>query len=186
MRQSSDFSRSDCAGRILHRLIETGVLLLIFLFPWPYASAYPFFEFLLRAGLSVLLVLWAASWVVSGRLSWRTCPVTLCLAGLILLGTVQLVAWPESWLERLGPATAGWRGQLLPAVPERFPDSESVLPPDGATLSLSPTATSSALLRLLCVFLLFTLVSSQGDRIEIRKSLMSKDLLLELRLWRNS
>jgi tetratricopeptide (TPR) repeat protein len=140
----------------LHRTIEVIVLLMACLSPWAFGAVHPLFELLLFAGLAVTLLLWGSCWVLARRLTWRRCPVALCLVCLVLFGAFQLIRWPEDWLEWLAPGTAAWRRQLLPAEPEVLATGVAGLP--GATLSLYPTATRRAVLHLLAVFLLFAVV----------------------------
>jgi tetratricopeptide (TPR) repeat protein len=140
----------------LHRGIEGIALLMVCLSPWAFGAVHPVFELLLLAGLAVILLLWGACWVLDGRLTWRRCPVALCLAGLVLFGALQLVPCPGDWLERFAPATARWRERLLPAEPEQLATGTAELP--GAAVSLYPTATRRSVAHLLAVFLLFAVV----------------------------
>ena len=64
---------------ILRAGMEGVLLLLVALAPWAFGAVHPLSEFVLLSGLSVLLVLWAARMAVEGRLSWRRCPVAVCL-----------------------------------------------------------------------------------------------------------
>jgi tetratricopeptide (TPR) repeat protein len=125
--------------------------------PWAFGAVHPIFELLLMAGLAAMLLLWGTRWVVSGQVTWQRCPVALCLAGLVLFGAFQMVNWPGDTLERIAPASAGWRQRLLPAQPEGIPDGSS---PErtAAALSLYPTATRRAVAHLIAVLLLFAVV----------------------------
>src|SRR5947208_2066658 len=79
------------AVALLRGVMEALVLLLVCAAPWPYGSVHPGFEFLLLAGVGLLLLLWGARMVLEGRLVWKKCPVLLCLAGLFVLGVWQVI-----------------------------------------------------------------------------------------------
>src|SRR5262249_3848780 len=108
-----------------------------------------------------LAVLWGLRLLVEGRLSWKQCPVALCLAALFLTGAAQLVPLDRPVLGRLAPGTARLYEELLPARPEVLPFGEQRAPPRppaGSTLSVSPAARRQELVRFLAVLLLFVIV----------------------------
>jgi tetratricopeptide (TPR) repeat protein len=147
--------------RLVRMAMEMLVLLLVVLSPWAFGAVEPFAEFLLGVGVGVLLVLWAVVMLLEGRLTWKQSPVALCLAGLFLLGIVQVTPLSRSTLTRLAPATARLYERLLPTEPEVLPGTAergSTPAPPGSTLSLYPAATRRDVLRLLAIFLLFVLV----------------------------
>jgi hypothetical protein len=76
------------------RTTEALVLVLTCLSPWPFASVQPRYEFLLDLGIALLTVLWGARMLLAGTVSWRKCPVTACLAALVLLGLAQSIPLP--------------------------------------------------------------------------------------------
>src|SRR5437868_3933017 len=137
--------------------MEGVVLLMIVLSPWALGAVDPVFEFALDAGVGLLLVLWAAKVAVDGQLVWFRCPVTLCLAGLFLWGTLQLVPLPEWLLSAVAPANARLLRELVPAQPE-FADLPRA---PSHPLSLYPTATRNELFQLLAVFAVFVCVRTQ-------------------------
>jgi hypothetical protein len=115
----------------------------------------------LYAGVGLLLALWGLRMLLEGRLSWKKCPVALCLAGLFLLGIWQLTPLPARLLGWLSPATVRTCDQFLPSQPEALPQGQTrdaAALPAGSTLSLYPGATRRESLRLLAVFLLFAAV----------------------------
>ncbi len=141
--------------------MEGVVLLMVCLSPWAFGAVDPYWEFLLLCSVGVVLALWAAVMLLEGRLTWRKCPVALCLAALYLLGIVQATPLPPTVLASASPAAARLYGRLLPAMPEVLPgDAARSRPPDpaGSTISLYPGATRRELVRLLAVFLLFAAV----------------------------
>ncbi len=151
----------EAAARRLRAGMEGIVLVLVCGAPWPFGSVHPGFELLLDAGLTLLLGLWAAEMLLAGRLGWEFCAVSLCLAGLFVLGMAQLVPLSRPVLGTLSPGTAAYYAELLPAVPEELPDGapRGSLPyPAGTTLSLAPDMTRIEVLRLLAVFALFSVV----------------------------
>ena len=107
--------------RLARAAMEAVVLLMVCLSPWAFGAVDPFWEFLLLVGVGVVLVLWAVVLLLEGQLSWRKCPVTLCLAALCLLGFAQLTPLPRPILAAASPATARMYGELLPAAPEALP-----------------------------------------------------------------
>jgi O-antigen ligase/tetratricopeptide (TPR) repeat protein len=144
---------------------EAVVLVLVGFAPWPFGSVHPLFEFVLLAGVAVLLVLWGLSILAAWQFTWKRCPVALCLAGLVLLGVVQLIPLPADLLGWLSPSAAQLRADLRPATHEQLISGELPGPPppapaaaSGSTLSLYPDGTRLAVLRLLAVFLLFAAV----------------------------
>jgi O-antigen ligase len=147
--------------RIARAAMEAVVLLMACLSPWAFGAVDPFWEFLLLCGVGVVLALWAAVLLLEGRLTWRKCPVALCLAALYLLGVAQATPLPRQVLAAASPAAARWYGELLPAGPEALAGGEArSFPPTpaGSTISLYPGATRRELMRLLAVFLLFAAV----------------------------
>jgi O-antigen ligase/tetratricopeptide (TPR) repeat protein len=118
-------------------------------------------EFVLFAGVAVLLGLWGGRMLLEGRLSWAKCPVALCLAALTLYGVWQLAPLPPRLLGGVAPGTARMYAQLLPPQAEVLPPGgggEAPAPPAGSTISLCPGRTRAQLIRLLAVFLLFAVV----------------------------
>ncbi len=149
------------ADRLLLGSMEAVLLALVCLSPWAYGCVHPGFEFLLDAGLCLVILLWAARLLLACPLRLKKCPVAACLAGLFLLGIWQLTSLSRPMLDRLAPATGRLYERLLPSRPEVLPDGEgrpAVHPPPGSTLSLYPGATRRHLFRLLAVFLLFAAV----------------------------
>jgi O-antigen ligase len=134
---------------------------MVCLSPWAFGGAEPFSEFLLDAGLAALVGLWGLRLLVEGQLSWKKCPLALCLAGLFVTGIWQLAPLPKPVLSALSPATARLYDQLLPSQPEILPfgeTHEAVQPRPGSTISVYPATTRRELIRLLAVLLLFAVV----------------------------
>src|SRR5690348_8095284 len=78
------------AARGTGAALEVLTVALIVLSPWAFGAVDPPFEFLLDATVAVVALLWAVRTLLQGQLTWRRCPVALCLAGLFLLGVWQL------------------------------------------------------------------------------------------------
>src|SRR5689334_3032515 len=102
------------AGGFLRAATEAVVLLLACWAPWPFGSSHPAFEFVLLAGVAVVVVLWGLTVLVEWRFAWKRCPAALCLAGLVLLGVAQLAPLPDGLLPRLSPEAARLLAQLKP------------------------------------------------------------------------
>jgi O-antigen ligase/tetratricopeptide (TPR) repeat protein len=154
--------------------MEVIVLVLVAAAPWCYGAVHPGFELLLYAGVALVLVLWGVRMLVEGCLSWKKCPVTLCLAGLFLIGVWQITPLSRPVLSQVSPGTVALYDQLLPRQPEVVSGAETALPsmPPGVTISLYPQATRVHLIRLLAVFLLFAAIRT--------------NLATEAALWRLS
>jgi tetratricopeptide (TPR) repeat protein len=140
--------------------MEAVLLCLVVVSPWLFGAVEPF-EFVLDAGLAVLLFLWAARVLLEWRLDWPRCPLALCAAALLLLDLGQVLPLPRPVLARLSPDTARLYDQLLPREPEILPGGAvRAAPPTlvGSTISLYPAATYRELTRLLAWLLLFLVV----------------------------
>ena len=141
--------------------MEAGVLALVCLSPWAFGAVEPEHEFLLDVGIAVLMILWCARMLLERQLSWRKCPVAVCLAAWILLGVWQLTPLPRGLLSRISPVTTRMYDRLLPAQPEVLPFGETngvSRPPAGSTLSFYPGATRQELGRYMAILLLFAVV----------------------------
>jgi O-antigen ligase/tetratricopeptide (TPR) repeat protein len=152
--------RAKGASRV-RDVMEGVTLLLVGLAPWAFGASEPVFEFLLYAGVALLLALWGARARLEGCFTWKRSPVALCLAGLFLLGALQLAPLPRPLLERLSPGAAETYLRLLPSEPEALP-AGATTPQEGTAagkaLSLYPGVTRRVMVRLLAVFLLFAVV----------------------------
>ena len=141
--------------------MEAVVLVMVCLSPWAFGAVEPEHEFLLDVGIAVLMILWGARMLLDGQLSWRKCPVAVCLAAWIFLGVWQLTPLPRGLLSRISPVTTRMYDRLLPAQPEVLPFGEPrgvSIPPAGSTLSFYPGATRRELGRYLAILLLFAVV----------------------------
>ena len=141
--------------------MELLVLGMVCLSPWLYGAVDARFEFFLFAGVSVLLLLWGVRTLLEWRLTWKRCPVTLCLAALFLLGILQLTPLPPEMLPRLSPGAARLHALLLPDKTEELAfDKPRLAPiqPAGQTISLYPFASRRELTRVLAILVLFAAV----------------------------
>ncbi|MGH7172870.1 MAG: O-antigen ligase family protein [Gemmataceae bacterium] len=141
--------------------MEGILLLLVSLSPWVYGAVHPGFEFLLDAGVALLLLLWGTRMLLQRQVTWKKEPVALCLAGLFLLAMGQVTSLPRAVLARISPATTSLYDRLLPEQAETLPagvDRAISSSPAGSTPSLYPSATRREASRLLAVFLVFAVV----------------------------
>src|SRR6266851_1092529 len=85
------------ASSLVQGTMEVAVLVLVCLSPWLFGATGAEFEFLLYAGVAVLLGLWATRMLLDGELSWKNCPVAWCLAALALVAVAagSLAARPS-------------------------------------------------------------------------------------------
>ena len=134
--------------------MEAVLLALVCLSPWPYGSVHPGFEFLLNAGIAVLLALWAVRMLLEGQLTWKKSGVALCLAGLFIIGVWQRTSLPPSVLSWLySGARSRCYEQLLPQQPEILPNHLTLsagMTAPGSTISLYPGRTRVETARLFC------------------------------------
>ncbi len=167
--------------------MEAVLLALICLSPWAYGAVHPGFEFLLDAGIAVLLALWAARMLLEGLITWKNSAVAICLAWLFLLGIWQSTPLPRHVLDWLAPTTVRCYDQLLPQQPETLPNDaarcDASIDP-GSTLSLYPGATQREATRLLAVLLVFVIVynnlTSQGALIRLSWLVLLNGAVLSL------
>src|SRR5262249_50107786 len=129
----------EVAASFLRGLIETCVLALVCVSPWAFASVDAEFEFLLTIGLAIAITLWGVRTLLLNEFRWAKCPVSICLAGLFLIGMFQLVSWPHDLLRWIAPGTVRLYDQLLPPEHERVRGTEAasdLSSRPGTTLSL--------------------------------------------------
>jgi O-antigen ligase/tetratricopeptide (TPR) repeat protein len=142
--------------------MEGVVLVLAVLTPWAFGGVDPVFELLIAAGLTLLLLLWAALVVAAGRLSIVRCPVTLVLGLVFVAGLVQLVPLPPALLGVVSPGASQIRQEMYPQKPEQLtPDQPAVGRPTGPTTTVYPHATRANLFRWLGLLVLFAAVRNQ-------------------------
>lgn len=139
--------------------MEGIVLLMVTLAPWCYGAVDPIFEYGLFVGVGLLAALWGIRSVIDGKFVWFSCPVTLSLGFIFLIGVIQLVPMPSWILSITSPAAASVRSELLPAQSEiviagKAAESE----PGWPTISIYSVATRQFLIRMLAVFVLFAVV----------------------------
>ena len=161
-------------GRGVAIAMEVVLTTLLCLAPWGFGGAIPTYEFWLDCGIALVVFLWAARMVLTGRIVWQFCPVALCLAAIFFLGVWQLVPLPKNVLRIVSPGTAEIYARLLPAQPEVIgPDvpAADVHAATGHTISLYPHATRRLLLRLLAVFVLFSAVRNNLSPVGVLRRL---------------
>ena len=93
--------------------------------------------------------------------SWKPCPVTVCLAGLFLISVWQLVPWPDGLLGWVSPAAVRLHQQFVPAQPEMLLDGQPkalAAFPATRTISLCPGGTREDAVQSLAALLVFVLV----------------------------
>jgi O-antigen ligase/tetratricopeptide (TPR) repeat protein len=141
--------------------MEALLLAMVCLSPWAYGVVHSGFEFLLYAGVGLLLVLWGARMLLEGRFTWNKCPVASCLVAFWLLGIGQLTPLPGPLLGVFSPATARLYARLVPAHLEQLPagaPGDLGAAPASLTISLYPHATRVRLGWLLALLLVFAVV----------------------------
>ncbi len=179
---------------IVVAMMEAVLLVLVCLSPWAYGAVHPGFEFLVDAGIAVLLTLWGIRMLLEGRLRWKKSAVALCLAGLFLLGVWQRTPLPRPVLALLSPGAARCYEQLLPDQPETLLDGAAgsrAGPAPGSTLSLYPGArrregsapplTADRLLAVLLVFaVVYNNLTSTGALLRLSIAVLINGFFLSL------
>src|SRR4051794_12417698 len=142
--------------------MEVVVLALAVLTPWAFGGVDPVFELAIAAGVALLLALWAALAIASGRFTIVRCPVSLMLTLIVAVGVLQLVPLPAGLLGWISPGAGELRDQLYPAQPEQLTPTETAPgPPAWPTVSVYPHATRAELFRLLAILVIFVAVRNQ-------------------------
>jgi O-antigen ligase/tetratricopeptide (TPR) repeat protein len=142
--------------------MEVVVLAIVVLTPWAFGGVDPIFELTLAAGVALLLALWAALAIASGRLTIVRCPVTFILALIFVVGLLQLLPLPPSLVAWISPGTANLRAELYPTQPEQLTVTEAAASaPAWPTISIYPHATRQELFRWLAVLVLFAAVRNE-------------------------
>ncbi len=149
-------STASPAPRFLRGAGEAVLFFLVALSPWPFASNDPPFESALSAGVLLLVALWGAHAILTGRFAVRLDVVTLCLGGVAVWTAAQLVPLPESVVGVLSPARLEWHRTLNPDVAEILPgEGGGVARPTTLALTVDPSATRTFLARVLAVLLVY-------------------------------
>ena len=78
--------------RLVRRVMEAVLLVLVCASPWAFGAVEPLGEFLLLAGVGLLAMLWAAAMLLEGLLCWRKCPVAPLLPRFIYLASGKVIA----------------------------------------------------------------------------------------------
>lgn len=145
----------------LRRGMEAWTLVLVLLAPWPFGSVHAIFESLLLSGVGLLTVLWSVRILWQRRFTLRLGGVSICLAGIVLLGLWQMTPLAPSVVSRIAPGTARIETQLLPNTAETLSDGQSYEPvrsQDRSTLTVYRYVTRQDVVRWLAILLLFLAV----------------------------
>jgi O-antigen ligase/tetratricopeptide (TPR) repeat protein len=149
------------APKYLQKMMEAVVLLIVVFMPWAYGCVHALFQLFLACGLAVLLGLCALRIALERQVTWASCPVLICLAGMFVLGVWQVFDLPQPLLERVSPGTDALRRELLPQTPEEIGSEPGQAISDGTsqhTISLYPGATRAELVGWLAIVALFWVV----------------------------
>jgi O-antigen ligase/tetratricopeptide (TPR) repeat protein len=154
----------DAADRWCHAAQEGLILILVAVAPWAFAAVEPQYHAALLGGVAVFTLLSGVRAALSRGPLWRTCPITLILAGLFLVTALQLVPLPPPVLRIVSPQSAAFYRDLLPSEPEMLAGDPTPLaaPVDGwRPISVYPFATRSLLVDLLALFVVAAAVRQQ-------------------------
>jgi tetratricopeptide (TPR) repeat protein len=138
--------------------MEGIVLFLVAFSAWPFGSVHAYFQWILLVAVALLLGLWAARAILTGRVLWVRCPVVIGLAALCALAMVQLVPLDRDHVEMLSPRTAELQDFLLPTAAECKSAGLHEVGAEQRTLSLDAAATRGCLLQLIAVLALYAVV----------------------------
>ncbi len=148
-------------ARWLRRAMEAVTILLVCLSPWAFASVHPIFESLVWNGVGLLAIFWAVRILLERRFAPRFDGVSLCLAGIVLLGLWQMTPLARSTLATVSPGTARINAELLPKHAEKLTDGtfpDQAREADKATISVYRYATHEDIVRWVAILLLFLVV----------------------------
>lgn len=141
------------------RWLRTGgeglLIALVTLSAWPFASVYPYVEYLLTVGVALLAAFWTAHAAVTRRFTFRLDLVSGALAGLILLTAFQLVPLPLAVVKVISPARAEWHETFLPEQLERLPGEADLARSNFVPLSVNPHDTATLVARLIALFAVY-------------------------------
>ena len=143
-------------ANLLTAAMEGIVLLLVSCSAWPFGSIHAYFQWILLAGVGLLLLGWAARAILVGRILWVACPVTLALAVFCLLAMAQVLPLSAEWVSRLSPQTAALQDFFLPSRQELAVVGAD--DPTTRTLSVDAGATRACLLQLIAILALYAAV----------------------------
>src|SRR5262245_57184508 len=105
--------------------MEGVVLFMVIAAPWFYGAVDPIFEYGLFIGVGVVGLLWGVCSLIDGRFLCFSCPVTLAIGGIFLLGVIQLVPLPPWAMMIVSPTAARLEHELLPVQPEIIIEGEA-------------------------------------------------------------
>ncbi len=143
------------SARWLTRGGEGLLISLATLSAWPFAGVLPFAEYLLTAGVGLLVLVWAVHAVVTRASGFRLDLVSGALAGLILFTACQLVPLPLGVVKVLSPARANWHETLLPEQLEQLPGEAASPRSDFVPLSVCPNDTRTLAARMIAVLAVY-------------------------------
>lgn len=159
MNETMQTTEDATAARGLRWAGEAALALIAFGSAWPFGSVDSFWESVATAGVSVLMILWAAYAAVTRSLNIRFDWPTGLLAGLILVSGFQLIPLPKLVVGALSPSAIRIHEQYRPAFAERMPGEAAAVPrSESIPLSLDPTATKLFAARIAVILMTYLAV----------------------------
>jgi tetratricopeptide (TPR) repeat protein len=133
--------------------------------PWPFASVHPYFQAILYSAIGALLALWALRIIAEKRTILVSCSVSLAVGALCLIGILQSLPLPRTWVERASPEAATLR-QAFASEPG---DAAASTTAETDTISIAPGSTRSVLQYLIAVTLFFCAIRSNLTEASFRR-----------------
>ncbi len=147
------------AARQIRDMARWTLIGLVAITPWLFGcTAYPW-RLLCAIGIFVVVALWATHAVLRRHFSYRPDAISLCLLGLVLFTTLQLIPIPSPLVRVFSPQAVRWHQELIPEVGELLPgeaEADARLRSRWLPLSQAPYATEDLLAQFLAVLLIYT------------------------------
>ena len=128
--------------------------------PWPYGSVDAWAEYILYAGLVVIIGLRLIADWRAGERSLGSGPLYWALLAIVGIGLLQAVPLSEQTIRSISPGTVEARSANIPKVLETVRgDDRAPVGGPASTISLDPCETWHGLVRVAAIFLLFDCAS---------------------------
>ena len=155
---SSGTSSSDGARFSLLKIVDVGIVCLLFLVPFVMGGRQALGQLLLVAGSCTVALAWIVHLWRSPQRAWIGSPCQVLLVLAVALVVVQQMALPTTWIQMISPESY----RLLPTW---APGAEQSLG-NWSYLSLAPSETRDGLAILLAYVLVFLVVTQRVTRVE--------------------
>ncbi|MEO1993892.1 MAG: O-antigen ligase family protein [Planctomycetaceae bacterium] len=149
---------------IMIRVVDVGIMALLFLVPFVMGGRQALGQLLLVAGSCVVALAWVIHQWQSNERRWIGSPGQILLVCGVALVVVQQIAMPTTWIQIISP-------EIFRLLPTWAPGADNALG-NWSFLSLTPVETRDGLAILLAYVLVFLVVSQRITRVEHVHSLL--------------